>query len=454
MKISTINNANTYTGTGKQNDINKPYTSNVSFHSSRKLSNAEKAGAGLGIAGLAVSIFKRKSISKGLKTLGKKLDKLINPNKVRQMDVSGAENIDADKNFKKRFLNDIVEIVRNPFTKNIAPNEPKKLQYISNGVMLNGPDSKAKEDTFNWMLNKMKEAGAEIIDPGKGKKAKFDDVSNEWWKMWDSNNDENFKKTGKYRVFVVRGLDEIGQPSTYKEPVPFPEGLILKDSPDSNQSAMRHGILLFYTCKDASKVDPAVIRKGRIDMINTPQPYADEPLSIWKDYLEDAKCSYPQTAVSKLYSAKRVLSAKGEDVMAEMKPYFDYSVPYITPKSSAPLKTWQEYINKESKNVDRSKCNTYLAESLKYVQGDLSQDEKGREKLKAIIKMTEDIQKPEHLKQWRKHLRFTLGGDDIAYGSYRDETNSEYIQRMLRKQGIENPFVNETVNDIKDIKKD
>lgn len=463
MKISLNSSTYSYTGKNylnKQNkQANQHTTSDISFGAKPKMNNALAIGGGVGVtAGTVYSIVNRKAVMKGLKNIAKKIDNFINPNKVRQMDVSGVIGKDLDKQFKQNFIKEFVNTIKQPFTEirtDKGMKKTNKLKYVPNGLMLTGPDSKAKEDCFEWMIDEMRKAGAEIIDPGKGKKAKFDDIHKEWWSMWNNNNDEQFKKTGKYRVFVVRGLDEIGQPSWRKEqPLKFPEASILKDSPDSNESATRHGIMLFYTCKDTSKVDPAVIRKGRIDTYTSIQPYSDEPLDIWKEYLVDTKWGNPPVIVNKIESAKKVLNSRGDDVMKEMEPYFRYSVPYIAPKADAPLKTWQEYVNKQAQDVDRNKCNSYLADELLVLQSNLPKNEAGREKFNAVVKMTEDIQKPEDLKQWRKQLRFKLGCDDIAYDEGQNESAAERSYRILKEQGRVDPFTQRAMDRVKDLKKD
>ena len=334
---------------------------------------------------------------------------------------------------RRSFLQKFVEGVKKPFVE--SKDGTKKLTPMPNGLMLTGPDSKAKEDRFNWMLDELKKAGAEIIDPGDGKKAKFDKVSEAWHRMWNSNDDVAFQKNGKYRVFVVRGVDELGQPKGYPEGyLKFPEGSILKDTPDSNESRAKHGIMLFYTCKDPSRLDPAVIRPGRIDVRNSVMPYQEESLDIWKAYLDDMKWEKsPASVVKKIGEAKEILSKKGDNVLREMNSHLQYTVPYVTPKAGDSLEKWNEYVLLTSQNVDRKKCNSYLLDAVSNAHGELNNTVENKEKFKKIVKMTEDIQRPEDLDFWKSSLRLELAGESIAFSNGTAETGSEYVERMHKK---------------------
>ena len=67
-------------------------------------------------------------------------------------------------------------------------------------------------------------------------------------------------------------------------------------------------------------------------------------------HLEDVKRYMPSVVVNKLEAAKQVLSKRGEKVMKEMEPHFEYMVPYESPKVTDSLNKWQDYVTKQSKN--------------------------------------------------------------------------------------------------------
>jgi len=423
------------------NNHGSQYNKNIQFKQNSKFNNSpiskaqmktKVAEVGIGVAGgtiLAVSLFSPlKALAKNIMQKisgGKLLNKLV---KTEIKDKRSSEEIT-----RSFFIQKFVEGVKKPFM--TSKTGDKKLTPIPNGLMLTGPDSKAKEDRFNWMLEELKKAGAEIIDPGEGKKAKFDKVSEAWHKMWKSNDDAAFQKNGKYRVFVVRGVDELGQPKGYPEGyLKFPEGSILKDTPDSNESRAKHGIMLFYTCKNPSRLDPAVIRPGRIDVQHSVMPYQEESLDIWKAYLDDMKWEKsPASVVKKLGEAKEILSKKGDNVLREMNPHLQYTVPYVPPKAGDSLEKWNEYVFLTSQNVDRKKCNSYLLDAVSNAHGELNNTAENKEKFQKIVKMTEDIQRPEDLVFWKSSLRFELAGENVAYSNGTAETGSEYAERMRKR---------------------
>lgn len=398
----------------KSNNKKPNSTSQVSFMGQSPIQGKHVAAGIAGAGVLAIAGAKIKPIAKFFKSILKKTS-----DEIKQVDVSYLKGVDLEADFKTRFMKNCIARVKNPF-RDVINKEGKPTRIVDNfppnGYMLTGPKSEAREERFNWMIDELKNAGAEVIDPSDGKQSKFAQLSDAWWGMWKNHSDEEFKKTGKFKVFVVRGLDEIGQPPNYPDGwFKFPDGCLFKDSPDTNDSCRRHGVMLLYTCTNTDKVDPAVIRCGRINVNNCPLPKEHESLGIWKDYLTEIKSYHPSVVVNRLAVARNILSKKGEDVMKEMEPNFAYSIPYISPKFTEPVKKWQKYINKMSENVDRWKCNKYLLDDLDYLEGNLTNSPKDKEKYNTIYKMMEDIQRPEDLPLWKKHIQCKKDHIHIAY---------------------------------------
>ena len=394
----------------------------LSFTGIKPVEKSQKAtgiGIGAGILGLAGLIgIKSKPIKRFVsKEIIRPLERKIFKDRNFLRETDGLEGVDLEKDFNKMFMEDFVDRIKHPFRKYRMQDgtiEERLENFPPNGYMLTGPDSKSKEERFNWMLNEMEKAGATIIDPGKGKKAKFDTVGDAWWDMWNNHSDEEFKKTGKFKVFVVRGVDELGQPKGYPEGhLKYPDGALLKDSPDTDSCIHKHGIMLFYTCRSAGRLDPATIRTGRIDVKFSPQPKDDEPIEIWKEYLEDLKRYMPPVVVNKLEAAKQVLSKRGEKVMKEMEPHFEYMVPYESPKVTDSLNKWQDYVNKQSENPNMSKSNEYFRNDIKKLQGNLYPLDP--DKFNKILKMMEDVQTPEYKDTWKFIVKCTMEGQDPAY---------------------------------------
>ncbi len=419
--MQITNNLYSYNHSLKQSSVNHQNVS-IQFKGLKPAEKQQKAagvGIAAGILGLAGFVgIKSKPIKKFVsKEIIRPLERKIFKDKNFQQDTSRLEGVDLEKDFSKMFIEDFIERIKQPFREYHMKDgtiEKKLENFPPNGYMLSGPDSKAKEERFNWMLSEMEKAGATIIDPGKGKKAKFDTVGDGWWDMWNNHSDEEFKKTGKFKVFVVRGVDELGQPKGYPEGyLKYPDGALLKDSPDTDSCSRRHGILLFYTCRDANNLDPATRRSGRIDVNFSPQPKDDEPLEIWKEYLMDIKGYSSPVVVNKLNAAKAVLSKRGEKVMKEMNPYFEYMIPYESPKVTDSLKKWQDYVTKQSKNPDRGLCNADFRDNIKDLQGNLYP--LNPEKFNKILKMMDDVQEPDYKDTWRFIVKCTLEGQDPSY---------------------------------------
>ena len=237
-----------------------------------------------------------------------------------------------------------------------------------NGTLVYGPDSRAKTDIFNWMLDELKNAGVNIIDPGDGKKIKYDEHMKKWFEFWSKKPEEQYKKDGRYYAYVVRGIDQIGQPKN-RPPVVFPEGAIFKDAPDLQDSCRKFGVMLFYECKNIGKLDPAVIRDGRIACQHLPEPYLDEGVDIWKEYINQLKMTFlPHDAVFYLERTRELLAKKNPDMFKQLEPDLKYTIPYEIPDVDAPLKIWKEYIDKTTEDVNPNLIEQYYEMALKYLR--------------------------------------------------------------------------------------
>lgn len=385
------------------------FTSRQNYHNARlsrpiaeesqHMSTGAKIGtiSGAGIAGILCLANRKKLgaiVTNFAASASGKISKVFGSDVLKPVDVSEYRRVNLKERAKEIFLNHFI----NPITKpniietNTAGGVKVTQRFTpANGYLVYGPDSKAKEEHFNWVLKELEEAGVEVIDAGKGKSGQEAqmDVYKAWWNMWKNTSDEKFLQKGKYKAFVVRNLDE------------FPDTGFLKDSPDSNDCCKKHGIMLIYSCKNPGNIDPPVIRHGRVDAECLPEPNADEPLEIWKKYLEFAIHTSASLAHRSVESAKELLSQNGAGTLAEMKNYLQYSIPYKYPRVHDSLDKWQQYVTETSKNVHTSCMFNELATSLHTIIGECRGNTQNMQKFHKIVKMTEEVMPKDKLDEWK-----------------------------------------------------
>ena len=94
------------------------------------------------------------------------------------------------------------------------------------------------------------------------------------------------------------------------------------------------------------KLDPGTLRTGRVEFKYLPMPYENEPLEIWKNYLECLRNSSGNTEriVNRLEKTKEIFQKRGEKDFKEISPYLEYDLPYEGITFDAPLKKWKNWI--------------------------------------------------------------------------------------------------------------
>ncbi len=367
---------------------------------SRQMSTGAKIGtySGVGLAGI-LCLTNRKKIAKAAfsfkNAVAEGISDFFNSSDLKQVNISKYKDVNLKQHAKKLFLNRFINPIKNPNI--VETNTGRNVQVTQrftpdNGYLVYGPDSKAKEEHFNWVLKELQDAGVEVIDAGKGKSIKdaHMDIYKAWWNMWKNNSDKEFLQNGKYKAFVVRDLDEF----------PISTGF-LKDSPDSNDCCKKHGIMLIYSCKNPDNIDPAVIRAGRVDLECLPEPNADEPLEIWKKYLNFAINEPAALAHRCVESAKEILSKRGASAIDEMGDSLKYSVPYQHPLIDASLEKWQKYVTATSQNPHLSCVQNELFRALSIAIDNCRYSETKMQKFRKIVKMTEEIMPKDKLNEWK-----------------------------------------------------
>ncbi len=259
---------------------------------------------------------------------------------------------------QKLFAEDFVE----PLQKGETP---------QNGFLVFGPDSKGKKQFFDWAISQLKNQGVEVIDTADARLGHSTKESiGAIYDLVDSKSAEQFKKDGKYKLFVVRGMEKIedAYKSTYND---------LRGS--TCNSAQNNGLILAYDCLDDINFYSAVTRGQRIDQHFAPQPLPSEDLGIWKNFLEFVKIKLkPQWAAKNVEEAKEIFTKQGPDVLKQMQPHLEYKVPFEVPNFKASLYHWKEYITKSTQKLEPDNQFAEFAEivdgiSASYLQKTISQ---------------------------------------------------------------------------------
>jgi len=305
------------------------------------LSTKEKsllATAGAIIAALLGLLLYKKGKKQGVEVL----QKMISDWDVNKL---GKTVDDLDKN---KLLNDFINPIKNGKT-------PK------NGFLVQGPDSKGKDNFFNWAIEQFRSAGVEIIDttdPNVGHSTRksilkiedylYDDVA------------EQFKKDKKYKLFVIRDLEKIE--NAYDTTSKILQGYV-------HDSAKRTGLMVAYKMQDSGNFYPAVTRMGRVDAHITPKPEMNESVDIWKEFINSIKkhrIIQPHFITKTLAETREILSKRGDDALKELEPYLKYEVPYEIPNRTASVDFIRKYLTESSKILDdmqKKKHFTMLGEN-------------------------------------------------------------------------------------------
>ena len=376
-----INSVKSYGIYSNQNYINfkQNKQQNTALTSSLNLTNKQKTAAAGGglllVAATAAAAVKNRNFVKGF-------NKIFRPYKNMTVEANLLKGVDLGEYRQKRFVESFIE----PLTKRaqgyVYPKREKKYNgFPSNGYIVWGSESKAKNDFYEWTVDELQKAGVEIIDPKAGGIPKYDDVSEAWIKLFfDTKNgitpdkvEKQFKKDGKFKAFVVRNIDELSKTaqeiqvneklqkrmdglkessaeikailSKKNKAKKIADENFLNDAPDTNNCASKYGLILSYKAKDISKLTPATIRAGRASFRELVMPYADESIEAWKNHLNEVRnYSSPSVATRTIEQVKEIFAKRGEKEFNEIKPYLEYDPPYEGVTLKAPLKKWENWI--------------------------------------------------------------------------------------------------------------
>ena len=289
------------------------------------------AAGGIALSGI-VAFVKRKDIARAFGKVSSHFSGTP-AYKLEQVDTKWPEDLGkTTTEAMKKFFND--EFL-NPLKKGEVP---------KNGFLAEGPASEGKKQFFDWCIEQMRKAGVEIIDStdpklGHSTKRSITKIFN----FINEDAEKQFKKDGKYKLFVIKGMEKIGNPEKTTK--------ILKDLP--HDCAANNGLILAYECLDSSNFYYSVTRPGRIDRMFMPSPLETESLSKWKEFLEFIKPTLlPKWAAKRTDEAREMFTKQGAEVLEEMKPYLKYNAPFKMPDLGVALDGWREYITETTKILE------------------------------------------------------------------------------------------------------
>ncbi len=318
----------------QQERTHTSYISNITKE--QKTAFAAGGGALASIAGITAAFKNRKFVNA--------FNKIFRPYK--NMFLYGNKTFkikDFRKYHKKHFLE--------AFTKMIKERAAgRKDAYPDDGILVVGPDSKNKTDFFEWAVKEMENNGFEIIDPKPGASPKLDDVHDCWNKMFFDNGmtpdkaKEEFQKTGKFKALVIRDIDEMGVSKKFTHNSLEYAEEFLNDHPDTNYAAKKFGLIKMFLAKSDEPLSPATIRTGRIGWKMTPMPYDNEPVEVWKNYLDYTKDHYGSEYITQIIKyAKKLFKKRGGQDLKEITPHFEFRLSYAAAEFKDPLKNWQNW---------------------------------------------------------------------------------------------------------------
>ncbi len=372
----------------------------VSMNKTQKTAAAVGGGlAALLSIGAALKGRRFMVVQSRIEHLAIRLNRIFRPDKNMYLPKTNGIKTDNIRQWEERVFS---EYFIRPLQERLAG---KKEFCPRDGILVVGPDSKAKTDFFERAVKEMEKNGVEIIDPKPGSNPHFDDVFDTWNKMFYKNGmtpdkaREEFRKNEKFKAFVVRNIDEMGESKKYPKGNPLQyEEEFLNDSPDTNYAASKFGLIKIFSAKSTRGLSPATIRTGRISWRMTPMPYDNEPVEVWKNYLDYVKDTNREEYVLKaIKHAKKLFASRGKEELKEIAPHLEFQRSYKNPDFKDSLKKWKDWTEytSERKGVSdarRSIDLQYVLDDLAHYEGTSTSKEKRKQlkespKFKAIVDM-------------------------------------------------------------------
>ena len=76
----------------------------------------------------------------------------------------------------------------------------------------------------------------------------------------------------------------------------------------------------------------------------TPMPYDNEPVEVWKNYLDYTKDHYGSEYITQVIKyAKKLFKKRGAQDLKEITPHFEFRLPYAAVEFQDHLKKWQNW---------------------------------------------------------------------------------------------------------------
>ncbi len=180
-------------------------------------------------------------------------------------------------------------------------------EAAANGICFYGPDSLGKEKAISSFLGDLKNAGYKVEYAPRIKDTPIEEIAGSIDKLI-GQAEERFKTTNTRTAIVVRDLDKIAFDRCKENGASTRVvSALLK-----TQECRKRGFAWISEAFDVSNLDIAVARTGRMEHKIPIMPFADEPVSLWKQYIaliEKFKDGTKKDTL--LRTAKEIISKKG-----------------------------------------------------------------------------------------------------------------------------------------------
>lgn len=262
----------------------KPDTFETSTASKKIMPNKKLiiGGAVIGAAILGAIIF-RKNILGIFKSLKNTMPKETAP-------IQQSKTTEKLINNAKEFLIDDVE---------------KAGEASANGICFYGPNSINKENALKEFLGSLKKAGYKIEQTPRESEATIPEIG-EAIQKYMREAEERFKTTKQRTAIVIRDLDKIAPDRRLTNQ----RGVF--GALTTVQDCRKRGYVWISEAVDIRKIDPALLRGGRMEHQIIVTPSIQDSPTVWKEYTELVKGFREGTKKDMLLKeAEEIMARKG-----------------------------------------------------------------------------------------------------------------------------------------------
>lgn len=252
--------------------------------------------------------------------------KKVNPNKKLLIGAAVIGAVILGAVIFKKNISGMIKPLKNAMPKEAAPLQPSKTtekliqnakEFLiddvkktgvpaANGICFYGPDSIGKEQALGGFLDTLKKAGYKIEHTPRESEAPIPEIGAAIQKCM-REAEERFKTTKQRTAIVIRDLDKIAPDRVLANK----RGVF--GALTTIQDCRKRGYVWISEAVDLRKIDPALLRGGRMDHHIIVTPSLQDSKSVWKEYAELVKGfrEGPKKDIL-LKEAKEVIDRKGK----------------------------------------------------------------------------------------------------------------------------------------------